>query len=107
MHKATHTMEWIAMDIQTIEMTNTRNTIAMDHQSMEWMIAMTKNQSMEWMIATTIGNHMTRNHMEMTIATNHNIYHLINPILTSQHTHHMEKMTEQTNQKMIVVKVSV
>jgi hypothetical protein len=45
--------------------------------------------------------------MEITMATmSHNTNHLINPI-TSQNIHHMmEKMTDETNPK-IVVKVSV
>ena len=61
---------------------------------------------MEWIDKTT-ENHMTRDHMEITMATmSHNTNHLINPI-TSQNIHHMmEKMTDETNPK-IVVKVSV
>ena len=48
---------------------------------------------MEW-IDTTTENHMTRDHMEITIATmSHNIYHLINPIITSQNIHRIVKIT--------------
>src|SRR5215204_5717177 len=71
-------MKPIVMNQQQAMEWMTRNTIAMDIQTTER--------------TTTTGNHMTRNHIEMIIATTiHNIYHLISQILTSHNTHHMEK----------------